>query len=67
MSSENHSAECKEAVVNQLMNLLENSDKTYDVARIRDAMDLAIEAHNGQRRRWRRLCSMTWWRIRILS
>ncbi len=43
--------ERKEDVIRQLEQLLSDSDKTYDIVRIRDAMDMAIAAHEGQRRR----------------
>ena len=43
--------EKKEAIIAELESLIAESDKQYDVVRIRDAMELAISAHNGQMRR----------------
>ena len=42
--------ECKELVINELKTLIEKSDKQYDVERIQNAVALAVEAHDGQRR-----------------
>lgn len=43
--------ELKENVIRQLETLIAESDKSYDIVRIRDAVELAISAHNGQLRR----------------
>ncbi len=43
--------EKKDAIIAQLETLIAESDKQYDVVRIRDAIELAISAHNGQMRR----------------
>ena len=43
--------EMKESIIAQLETLIAESDKTYDVVRIREAIDLAVSAHNGQLRR----------------
>lgn len=43
--------ERKEEIIARLDSLLEESEKQYDITRIRDAMAVACEAHNGQRRR----------------
>ena len=43
--------EKKEDLIEQLEKLIADSDKTYDVVRIREAIDLAVSAHNGQVRR----------------
>ncbi len=51
MSDESRAFERKEDVQQQLERLLTESDKAYDIVRIREAMEMAIEAHNGQRRR----------------
>ena len=50
MSDERVGIELKETIMDNLMNLLTNSDKSYDIDRIRAAMDLAIAAHDGQLR-----------------
>lgn len=43
--------EKKEDIVAELEALIADSDKQYDIVRIRDAIDLAISAHAGQMRR----------------
>ena len=43
--------ERKEHIIEQLETLISESDKAYDINRIRAAIDLAISAHNGQLRR----------------
>ncbi len=43
--------ELKETVIQQLDNLIENSDKIYDVERIHDAINVAVESHDGQFRK----------------
>ena len=43
--------EKKEDLIEQLERLIAESDKTYDVVRIHEAIDLAVSAHNGQMRR----------------
>ena len=43
--------EQKENIIRQLETLIAESDKTYDIIRIRDAIELAVSAHNGQMRR----------------
>ena len=43
--------EKKENIIAELETLIAESDKQYDVVRIRDAIDLAVSAHNGQMRR----------------
>lgn len=48
--SDVNTLELKESVIQQLDDLLQNSDKVYDVDRIHDAINVAIEAHNGQLR-----------------
>lgn len=42
--------ELKEDIIAQLEQLIAESDKSYDVVRIREAIELAISAHNGQMR-----------------
>lgn len=49
--AENNCVELKEDVILQLESLISSSDKVYDLDRIRDAIELAISAHNGQMRR----------------
>ena len=49
--SEKNLCEQKEAVIAQLNNLMNNSDKNYDVNRIRDAVELAVQSHDGQFRK----------------
>ena len=49
--SENNRVERKEDVILQLDALINDSDKVYDMDRIREAIDLAVSAHNGQLRR----------------
>lgn len=48
--SENKRVEHKEDIIRQLEELIGNSDKVYDMDRIRDAISLAISAHDGQMR-----------------
>lgn len=43
--------EKKENIIANLEALIAESDKQYDIVRIRDAIDLAISAHDGQMRR----------------
>lgn len=43
--------EKKETVIQNLNSLIENSDKNYDVDRIHDAIQLAVESHDGQFRK----------------
>lgn len=43
--------ELKENIIRQLETLIAESDKTYDIVRIRDAVELAVSAHDGQLRR----------------
>lgn len=43
--------EKKEDVIALLEKLIAESDKSYDIVRIRDAIDLAVSAHDGQMRR----------------
>ena len=43
--------EKKENIIADLEALIANSDKQYDVVRIREAIDLAVSAHDGQMRR----------------
>ena len=43
--------ERKEDVLKTLEQLLLNSDKAYDVVRIRDGAEMAIASHDGQHRR----------------
>ena len=40
-----------ETIIQQLEETIGSSDKIYDMDRIRDAIQLAIDAHNGQLRR----------------
>ena len=42
--------EFKENIIRQLEDAILSSDKLYDMDRIRDAIALAVEAHNGQMR-----------------
>ena len=48
--SENSKLELKENIIQQLEEAIVASDKLYDMDRIRDAIDLAVEAHDGQMR-----------------
>ena len=48
--SENKRVECKDNIIRQLETMISASDKMYDMDRIRDAIDLAISAHDGQMR-----------------
>ena len=48
--SEQVRVERKEDVIDTLLDLIKNSDKTYDIVRIRDAIDMAVNAHDGQLR-----------------
>jgi len=43
--------ERKEDIIEQLETLIAESDKAYDVVRIREAIALAVSAHDGQMRR----------------
>ncbi len=43
--------ERKEDIIEQLETLIAESDKSYDIVRIREAVALAISAHDGQMRR----------------
>ena len=43
--------EKKEDVIALLEKLIAESDKSYDIVRIRGAIDLAVKAHDGQMRR----------------
>ena len=43
--------EKKESVIEQLEKLIAESDKAYDIVRIREAIDLAVSSHDGQLRR----------------
>ena len=43
--------EKKEDIIEQLETLIAESDKSYDVVRIREAIALAVSAHYGQKRR----------------
>ena len=43
--------ERKEDIIETLEKLIADSDKSYDVVRIREAIELAVSAHNGQMRR----------------
>ena len=45
------SVELKETIIEQLDTLMATSDKNYNIERIHDAVDLAVSAHDGQRRR----------------
>ena len=49
--SDKLSLELKEDIIQELENLIANSDKMYDMDRIHDAIQLAVDAHNGQLRR----------------
>ena len=49
--SESKQLERKETIIQQLEETIGSSDKIYDMDRIRDAIQLAIDAHNGQLRR----------------
>ena len=51
MSELEFALEKKEDIIQRLEQLLTESDKAYDVVRIREAIEMAITAHNGQRRR----------------
>ena len=43
--------EKKEDVITLLEKLISESDKSYDIVRIREAIELAVTSHNGQMRR----------------
>ena len=43
--------ELKENIIERLEQLIAESDKSYDIVRIREAIELAVNAHNGQLRR----------------
>lgn len=43
--------EKKETVIELLEKLIDESDKSYDIVRIREAIDLAVGSHQGQLRR----------------
>ena len=49
--SDKQNTECKDSIIQELESLIVNSDKMYDMDRIHDAICLAVEAHDGQRRR----------------
>lgn len=51
MNEQKLGQETKEEVQEQLLKMLTENEKNYDIPRIQDAMNLAIQAHDGQRRR----------------
>lgn len=46
-----HAIEQKEEIIKLLEKLIAESDKAYDIVRIREAIELAVTSHNGQMRR----------------